>query len=62
MLFVIADDHSEDEDTGCWSTLYETFCGIVLVLKSNLVRVGGCLLHILAWRKQLVPPPSHNGG
>lgn len=37
MLFIVADDHREDEDTGCWSTLYETFCGIVQVLKSDVV-------------------------
>ena len=55
MLFGIADDHREDEDAGCWSTLYETFCGIAQVLKSEV-----CVSHDFSMVFTMVNISAHD--
>ena len=37
MMFRIAEDHRDEEETGCWSTLFDTFMGLKQVLKSESI-------------------------
>ena len=37
LLYQLADDHRDDDDSGCWRTLVETYEGISQVLKSPTV-------------------------